>query len=100
MTVKTDVGKVGAHRAIPEIMNQPFNPYPPQKREFDYHRIPGAEEAYRGNYDRIFRQWTDLGQNPDTVPPGNWLRESVSGRGNVEVWVETEQRMRYTIISG
>lgn len=32
---------------------QPFNPYPPQKREFDYHRIPGADEAYRKGHDRI-----------------------------------------------
>ena len=64
---------------------QPFNPYPPQKREFDYHRIPGADEAYRLNYDRIFRKtgYRILESGEEILPgdeyeaqyhPGVWIR--------------------------
>ena len=40
----------------PSSSTMKHEPLPPLNREFDYHRIAGGDEAYRENYDRIFRK--------------------------------------------
>lgn len=42
--------------------------------------------------------YKSLGQNPTTVPEGNWVRVYVSPSGNMEKWVEHTLQLSYIII--
>ena len=42
--------------------------------------------------------YKSLGQNPTTIPEGNWVRVWVSGTGNMEKWVEHTLQLSYIII--